>query len=357
MILRRAKTTDTANVSHESLASVDSVLPINPTLSAALARAQDQGFTGSVQVARPDGRKAGEIFFYEGRIYATEVEGFQAGVPNRLVSAGILTQTDADMLAEHVKQAGSFAEGILRWELASVDSLAIVHQEFVVAGVGALLLIDQANVNIHTGRVTALLCTLPLDVPEILVRVGIRYRRMAQDAAKLTRRCVRASDCDASDHPGSIILTIVEDPVPSDDRRLQPIIPEMIAVCDQVDSASSLDRIAYMCGLTRAEVVHIARSLVEHGLAKIHSCGDEKIIGQIFEHGGVGIEERVLLVPEECSSGDWSLASIAVPLPQGEGELHDPDNLGYVTFSPSHEMEPTVIDSEGEATQNLSSDT
>ena len=350
MIFRRSKAGSIAGDGVVTGPVVDSELPINPAILAEIARSRDESFTGAIQVVRPDGQIVGELFIFEGRIYAAEINGFRPDVPTRLVSSGLLTHEAAIEIQQSPHEVQSLSEEIAHSGFVSVDLLAAVHQEFVLASVGALLLVPEVQVTRIPGRITSHVCTLPLGLNQIIQSVGIRYRRMAQDAAEIAQSLTPENSRLACDHPGSIVLGPLDDLSQTHATFLELSIPEIRTTMDQVDGVNNLDSIAGHCGFTRAEVVHIARSLVAEGLTTVLTCED------VVEGEVPSAAERHLCVPEECSSRDWSLASIAVAPSQREVLPGGSGSVSSVTFSPSHDNELIILDgSEGETQISLRS--
>ena len=315
-----------------------SQLPINSTILEHAIRARDLSFTGALRIVSHGDSSLGDLYFFEGRIYAAAIDGFEPGVLARLMSSELITLGDSAEILELEARLNSLSVAVVESGLVSVDQLAAVHQEFVVASVGSLLLLHQAEVVPDSGRITSSVCTLPLDLNQILGMIEVRYRRMAQDAAALSHETPQEHVSVACDHPGSVVLDRNEVLSAAQVSRTDSAIPEILAMLNGADGVRSLDELAGHCGFTRAEAVHIARSLASQGLVTVVSCSNDD------DHSAEVRGKHQLMVPEECSSRDWSLASIAFPRVSGDAEISELGRRASISYTPSHDLEPIVLD-------------
>jgi len=94
---------------------------------------------------------------------------------------------------------------------------------------------------------------VPLAVPAVLAAVEVRARRLAATWGAACADCA----------PGGAVLTRVAGvPLPPSS------LPEQQALAEALDGHRSLDQVAGTLGLTRAEAVHLAASLVTTGAAE-----------------------------------------------------------------------------------------
>jgi|GEM_PF-2278397 CRP-like cAMP-binding protein len=321
-----------------------SVLPINSQVISELFDMSKASFTGSVRLRGQDSEILGEVFLFEGRIYAATITRYQPDVLARCVSAGYFSEEEGGSLQLRLNGLASVAPEMVATGLIDVDSLAAVHQELVLASVGALVLVPGASIERRPNQATSSICTLPLALDDLIAMVERRYRRLAQTAAELTRLSQRDDLCGSCEQPGSLVLSVIADLPDSGQEFVRDTIPEVAATLARLDGLRSLDEIAKYCGFTRAEVVHIAQSLMEHDLVTIESCGGDDQNEYEFETANSG-ENFYWLVPEQCGSRDWSLASANTPIWKGEGLVGNVKNIDAVKYSPSHETDLIVFDS------------
>lgn len=323
---------------------LQSVLPINSEVVSELSDMSKASFTGSVRLNGEDSEILGEVFLFEGRIYAATIARYQPDVLARCVSAGYFSEEEGGSLQLRLNGVASVAPEMVATGLIDLDSLAAVHQEFVLASVGALVLVPGASIERRPNQVTSSICTLPLALDDLIAMVELRYRRLAQTAAELTRLSQREDLCGSCEHPGSLVLSVVAVLPDSGQEFVRTTIPEVAATLARLDGLRSLDEIAKDCGFTRAEVVHIAQSLMEHDLVNIESCGGDGQNECESETADSG-ENFHWLVPEQCGSKDWSLASANIPIWKGEELVGNVETIDAVKYSPSHETDLIVFDS------------
>jgi hypothetical protein len=340
MFWRKEK--DSSRSVHEHVPQ--SVLPINAQVVSELSDMSRDSFTGSVRLKGRDSEILGEVFLFEGRIYAATITRYQPDVLARCVSAGYLSQEEGGFLQLRLNGLAPVASEMVATGVVDLDSLAAVHQEFVLASVGALVLIPGASTERRPDQITSSICTLPLALDDLIAMVELRCRRLAQTAAELTRLSQREGLCGSCEHPGSLVMSVIAVLPDSGQEFVRTTIPEVAATLARLDGLRSLDEIAKDCGFTRAEVVHIAQSLMEHELVNIESCGggcQNECESETADSG----EDFHWLVPEQCGSRDWSLASANIPIWKGEELAGNVENIDPVKYSPSHETDLIVVDS------------
>ncbi|MDO8308332.1 MAG: hypothetical protein Q7V58_08250 [Actinomycetota bacterium] len=227
---------------------------INPEVSGVLRSAAAKGFTGSIDVTDRLTRGTARLFMYEGGLYAVELPGYVPPVAARL---GV---SDAPA-AEAAVAAGA----------VSIGALAAIHQEFVIASLGAVLALPRARTHLRKGQTSARFCTLPLPVDPLFDLVRMRADRLAGTWAML------ATDA----NPATTVA--LRGPVAGS------VVPrgEAFTLLEAVDGIRTLDGLAAAAGFTRAEAVHLASVLVDSGHVVL---ADEHLAGPT---GGP------LLVPEE----------------------------------------------------------
>lgn len=230
---------------------------INDELASELSTLGAKGFTGAVEVLDRGTRNRARIFLYDGGLYAIDLEGYPRSVFGRLRTSGAFasrTATELTALAgldvpdpaviTHAVDAG--------W--VSIDELANVHQELLLASLGAVLALAKVKMRPRKGQTSAEFCTLPLPVDPLFDTVRMRSDRLQGTWAMLAPAVA----------PGQAVLSRTLVPL---DRTA--LTPEVLALAGAVDGECSLDAIAHVLGLTRAEVVHVASALIRSGMARV----------------------------------------------------------------------------------------
>ncbi|MHB8796793.1 MAG: hypothetical protein ACYC90_15225 [Candidatus Nanopelagicales bacterium] len=252
---------------------------VNPELSGVLRTAAAKAFTGSIDVTDPATRGTARLFLYEGGLYAVELPGYAPPVLARL---GV---SDAPA-AEAAIAAGA----------VSIEALAGIHQEFVIAGLGAVLALPRARTHLRKAETTARFCTLPLPVGSLLHLVRMRADRLAGTWGMLA--------------PNANPATTVARRGPA----AGSVAPagEAVMLLEAVDGIRTVDGVAAAAGFTRAEAVHLASALVHSGHLAL---ADEPVAGPA---GGP------LLVPEEFGTRVPDPVVLPVPAARSAGPSRSP---------------------------------
>lgn len=243
-------------------------------LPGTLARLEREHATGVVTVSALDSDSVVRVYLFQGRVYAAHVDDFEPRIAERMLAGGRITPAQRDaLLTQPNGQAGRFAES-QGW--ISIDDLALLHQEYLLAALGAALEASSTSIDFEPGPTTDRLCTLPLDWEPLESTLGMRTTRTAETWTELR---VWAS-------PRTVTFESTGAEIPDALR-----IPEVIAVMSALDEPRTLDDVAHSLGLTRAEAVHIAAACVRAGLLRV-----AKTL-QLVEVFPDGVER--LLVPEQ----------------------------------------------------------
>ena len=199
-------------------------------------------FTGAVVISASGDR--GCIYLLNGEIYAAEVEGFSPLPIQRLVTSGALNAAEAtELLTQDHPTETAVQQGFV-----SIDELATVHQEFVLACVGAILAAKDAIAQFVAGTLTDQVCTIPLPITDVLAAIEVRERRLNETWARVTASCA----------PDDAVFGAV-----SDSCLPAGSLPELPALAGAFNGRDSLDVVAGQLGLTRAEGVHLVAMLLE----------------------------------------------------------------------------------------------
>lgn len=236
----------------ESLRPFD-LAPLNSGIVDALSGAGAKGSTGALEVTDRGHGGTARIFLFEGGLYAVELTGYRPPVVNRLRSGG---RIDAQAQSRLIDMVGSgedslggvtaVAEG---WIPAEV--LGSLHQEYVLAGLGAVLALPKAHVKFRGGVVTGQYCTVPLRVDPLFATVRMRAERLLRTWAVLE---------DLADPATSVLSATGQRPPEA------LITAEFEALTAACDGQRGLDSVAHTVGFTRAEAVHVAVVLVQAGV-------------------------------------------------------------------------------------------
>lgn len=261
---------------------------LDDALVAQMRHAASDGFTGALDVSERAFDGQASLYFFRGGLYSAAIEGWEPRTIQRLVSSAALAGFEAAALAsEQHAEARLVDSGSV-----PIDAVATIHQEMLLASVGAILHARLGRARRRQGAVTDVGCTLPLPVEDVLTSVSLRSRRMAD-----TWRLVSSGAT-----PAHLVLG---QSAPSNQVPASP--PELLALHGQLNGECTLDEAAWNCGFTRAEAVHLSASLVTAGLAAVVSEGASPAAHQLLvpeafgEYAPAGEAVIDLVVPPESS--------------------------------------------------------
>lgn len=191
------------------------------------------------------------LYLYRGCAYSARIDGWQPDVIARLVVMGTLTEAQARTLREgapgdRVRQARNAVEE----GLVSVDELATIHLEYLLSAVGALRSVYEGSTFID-GETTDERCALPVEVEPLRETLRLRDERL-----RATRESLGATM-----GPGHLAIAPTGNPVPPEYD-----LPQVRGVLSLLSQPLSVDELAHRAGLTRAESLHVAASLVLGGV-------------------------------------------------------------------------------------------
>jgi len=211
--------------------------------------AVEESFTGTLEVGERAHHGHARLYLFEGSLYSVELAGYVADPITRLVTAGAISPADAAGLRSSATPERVAVES----GLVTIDAVARVHQEYLLASAGAVLDARLGRPRRHEGEVTGVLCTEPVSVDDVLAAAAMRRERRES-----TWRLVSTEAT-----PATLVVrrTTSTDPLPS-------ALPELAAVAGAIDGTRSVDDVACSLGLTRAEAVHLVASLVAAGFAE-----------------------------------------------------------------------------------------
>jgi hypothetical protein len=147
--------------------------PLNAQLLKDIDGSVERGFTGALEVTEKATGGRAHIYFFEGGLYAIALDGYVPNVTARLEASGVLDEGRRDYLSG-VSTPGAVA---VRQEWLTVDALATVHQEYLLAALGAVLVCEKVKVHARKGEEADAFCTLPLPVAPLLESVKVRAQR------------------------------------------------------------------------------------------------------------------------------------------------------------------------------------
>lgn len=225
---------------------------------AAALRTLEPQWTGAVSVTSED--NSARIFLFESQIYAVHLASYIPDVLSRLESGGQLsaglvsTLRHQDPTREHVSALA------VEQDMCSLESIAIVHGEFLAASLGAVMAADERmalDVESVVEEITSSLCVVPASISSWFDALDRRRSRMEADAQSL-RQSTRGVDQGGAAVPWALGVSWVVSDVPSS----QP--PEFSALAGSLHG-TTLDDAASRCGFTRAEAMHITAGLAAMG--------------------------------------------------------------------------------------------
>lgn len=268
----------------------------NPALRELRAAASER-FTGALEFEEPSHGSRAHVFLYEGAVYAVELAGFHVDPMSRLVSAGLL-DPEASAMAGQVMATES---EVVQDGLVGIDAVARVHQEFLLAGVGAVIGAQAPGVGRVDDAVTSALCTVPVALEDILEAVALRRQRMDATWALVSTHVTAAR----------AVLRVIDGyaDLPGD-------LPELQAFARGVDSVRSVDAVAGGLGLTRAEAVHLAATLVAAGLTEVEAQQANPPHGALLvpeAFGELGIQDQIVPTSGAAASGSTAGEWMSVP--------------------------------------------
>ena len=253
------------------LANEASTRVVNKDVQAALTKAAKSSWSGSVEIVDRVHGCTAHVYFHEGGVYSVQADGFRANIAARLVTAGVITPAQAD----HARTVDSPATWLVENGLVDVDSVGALHQEYLLAALGAVMELPKVKIKTHKGQTTATLCTMPLTMQALAQTLDLRHSRYVSTAAMLH----------PEGNPGSLVLEDAGADLPAEVN-----IPEIRVFRGKVAPGRTIDDIAGASGLTRAEAVHLAWLLVSTGVVSV------------LGHGTAGVDPHQWTVPEEFGS-------------------------------------------------------
>lgn len=198
-----------------------------------------------------DGPVPASLYLYRGCVYSARVEGWQPDVVSRLVVMGTLSGDEA--LALRGRAPGDRdgqARVAVEEGLVSVDELATIYLEYLLSAVGALASRYDGGEFIDA-EITDERCALPVEVEPLRETLRLRDERMRATAETLGMRSA----------PGEIGIASTGIPLPPayDLRQVRGVL-------GLLSQPLTVDELAHRAGLTRAEAMHIAASLLMGGV-------------------------------------------------------------------------------------------
>ncbi|MEL0282544.1 MAG: hypothetical protein VXA76_08500 [Actinomycetota bacterium] len=290
------------------LANEASTRVVNKDVHTALTKAAKSSWSGSVEIVDRAHGCTAHVYFHDGGVYSVQADGFRANIAARLVTAGVITPAQAD----HARTVESPATWLVENGLVDVDSVGALHQEYLLAALGAVMELPKVKVKTHKGQTTATLCTMPLSMQALADTLDLRHSRYVSTAAMLH----------PEGNPGSLVLEDAGADLPAEVN-----IPEIRVFRGKVAPGRTIDDIAGASGLTRAEAVHLAWLLVSTGVVSV------------LGHGTAGVDPHQWTVPEEFGSRALEpmperkpvAAPVAAPAPVAAAE-------------PAFDEQPTIAD-------------
>ena len=290
------------------LANEASTRVVNKDVHTALTKAAKSSWSGSVEIVDRVHGCTAHVYFHEGGVYSVQADGFRANIAARLVTAGVITPAQAD----HARTVESPATWLVENGLVDVDSVGALHQEYLLAALGAVMELPKVKIKTHKGQTTATLCTMPISMQALADTLDLRHSRYVSTAAMLH----------PEGNPGSLVLEDAGADLPAEVN-----IPEIRVFRGKVAPGRTIDDIAGASGLTRAEAVHLAWLLVSTGVVSV------------LGHGTAGVDPHQWTVPEEFGSRALEpmperkpvAAPVAAPAP-------------VAAVEPAFDEQPTIAD-------------
>lgn len=214
------------------------------------------GWTGVLHLTSVTGNAA--IWIFEGAVYAVDLDGYVPAMPHRLLSAGRLTTAQVHELERIDPQVRCTGAAVVERGWCPIGIVTQTHQEYVLAGMGALLAPGKAGkgfrITATEAETTSVRCGMPMAPLAVLEAVASRAERLATDMATLEEVCARDGLMGALD-----VSWVAQA------NAGTPEAKEFEAFVHAVTEPTSLDAAAHRCGFTRAEAAHLAAVLSASG--------------------------------------------------------------------------------------------
>lgn len=222
------------------------------SLDAMLEEAQGRSWSGCIDIDSLG--QTAHVYLYEGSAYACDLGHYTPRIAARMKAAGWIDEAAARELEDEYGPASTQA-GTAAVERGLVDAehLGQLHQEYLLASLGALRAAHVDAVRRREGITTDRLCTIPIEAGPLLETLELRAGRLGAATQAL------GADVD----PSATTLTATG-VVPGD---LQ--VPEVVAVHAAALEGASADGVARALGLSRAEAVYILAALSARGLVNV----------------------------------------------------------------------------------------
>jgi hypothetical protein len=258
-----------------------------------------KSFSGAVEITDKESHASATVYLLEGGIYAATLAGYVPPIAARLWSSGALDRERSEQLLADLggvaldPRAGSIAA---QHGWVKVDTLGTMHQEYLLASLGAVLALSKPKVKTSAGNTTSSFCTLPIQVEAIFEATRMRRERMTQTWSGVSQ----------DTEPQSAVPVQTGEQLPA-----SITIREARLVADASDGVRSLDEIAWRLGLTRAEAVHLVGVLVRAEVLTVRHAAD-------------AAPRQVLWVPEEFGR---DLMPTPPPVAPARPPVAEPDDV------------------------------
>ena len=284
-----------------------------------LGNAQSRRVTGCVEVD-VHGTVGARVFLFEGAVYSVQAPAFTPDVGRRLLAAAAVSaeQWRALAAAGPGSDAGriAVAEG---W--VAPAAVNTVHQEFLLALLGAVLDLPGTAGRVVGGEVTAQACAAPIGLDVALQSVAARRERMADDWLHIP----------STAGPAQTVLGPTGVPLPA-----ALGLPEFTVFLESCDGSRTVDEAAALGGFTRAEAVHLSAILVSSGC--LH------VLGRTAAEDDAG----ACLVPEALSAErlvarprrEEPPQPVVAPAPEAEFQAAVPEAVAFAEEPP---VQPAAV--------------
>ncbi len=226
-------------------------------MAKAMRSESKKGWTGRLVATDPATGTSAAIYMYEGGVYSVQVEDFTPHLTNRMIAAGILDESRIRELSasvEHTQRDHEVGRFAINRDWLPVDTLAALHAEYLLAGLGAALALPKSKVQAEANETTDQLCTMPASVEDLISAIDLREERSQRIWNGVA--------------PGSTTKETVLRQVNAE-AEICVASSEVAAFMRAVDGINTVDEIAGACGFTRAEAIVITAALIAGGAVGI----------------------------------------------------------------------------------------
>jgi hypothetical protein len=225
--------------------------------------------TGRIFLHDPDEKRDGIVYLRAGRVYATDLAGFQPPIAMRMMSGGLLRNEQyKKLLALTPAEVGPAA---VEAQYCTLDDIEDIHRQMILSSLTHMYKWHNATWLWEDGKTTN---DFTIPGVETNLIVAASDERLGQWDA-LTRNYPEVTMSNAVPHPGP----------DWNSHAGESASPELISILQHVDGTNTVAKIAAICGFTRFEIgARLAKAIADGILLVINP-----------DHIAVAADDEILL--------------------------------------------------------------